>query len=67
MKNSKKPYAWFLILLLAILWLPFYNRIEPTLFGLPFFYWYQLLLIPSSALLTWIIYRRVHPRDTGQK
>jgi hypothetical protein len=25
----------------ALLWVPFYNRIEPELFGIPFFYWYQ--------------------------
>jgi Protein of unknown function (DUF3311) len=43
-----------LILLLApcvlALWVPLYNSITPTLFGVPFFYWFQLLLIPISAL-----------------
>jgi uncharacterized protein DUF3311 len=29
---------------------PLYNRVDPTLFGLPFFYWCQLALIPVSAL-----------------
>ena len=33
------------------LWVPLFNREEPALFGLPFFYWFQLLLIPVSALL----------------
>jgi hypothetical protein len=32
------------------LWAPLYNMTEPTLFGVPFFYWFQLLLIPVSAL-----------------
>ncbi len=27
-----------------------YNSIEPALFGVPFFYWFQLLLVPVSAL-----------------
>lgn len=27
-----------------------YNSIEPSLFGVPFFYWFQLLLVPVSAL-----------------
>ena len=31
-------------------WVPLYNIEEPSLFGLPFFYWFQLLLIPVSAL-----------------
>jgi len=32
------------------LWAPLYNMTEPTLFGIPFFYWFQLLLVPVSAL-----------------
>lgn len=43
-----------LILLLVpcvvALWAPLYNSIPPELFGIPFFYWFQLLLIPISAL-----------------
>lgn len=29
---------------------PLYNGLSPTLFGVPLFYWFQLLLIPVSAL-----------------
>jgi len=32
------PYA-------AMLWVPSYNRVEPMLAGIPFFYWYQMLWI----------------------
>ena len=32
------------------LWVPLYNFETPALFGMPFFYWFQLLLIPLSAL-----------------
>jgi Protein of unknown function (DUF3311) len=43
-----------LILLLApcvlALWVPLYNSIPPALFGIPFFYWFQLVLVPVSAL-----------------
>jgi Protein of unknown function (DUF3311) len=43
-----------LILLLApcllALWVPLYNSIAPALFGIPFFFWFQLALIPISAL-----------------
>jgi hypothetical protein len=38
--------------ILAVL-TPLYNRVDPTLFGIPFFYWLQLLLIPVSALAIW--------------
>ena len=43
----------FLILLLPCviaLWVPLYNFEPPALFGIPFFYWFQLLMIPLSAL-----------------
>ena len=32
------------------LWVPLYNSTIPPLFGIPFLYWFQLLLIPISAL-----------------
>lgn len=30
---------------LAMMWVPSYNRVEPTLAGIPFFYWYQMAWI----------------------
>lgn len=33
-----------------------YNRVNPELGGLPFFYWYQLLWIFLAAGLTFTIY-----------
>ena len=50
---------WYLLLLVqfvAVLWPPFYNRVEPSLVGLPFFYWYQLLWVILGAILTAIVY-----------
>jgi Protein of unknown function (DUF3311) len=32
---------------------PLYNALSPDLFGVPLFYWFQLLLIPVSALAIW--------------
>ena len=40
----------------AMIWIGFYNRTEPTLAGIPFFYWYQLLWIPLGALLLLPVY-----------
>ena len=43
----------FLLLLvpcLLALWVPLYNSVPPVLFGIPFFYWFQLVLVPISAL-----------------
>ncbi|MGD0720644.1 MAG: DUF3311 domain-containing protein [Roseiarcus sp.] len=38
--------------ILAVL-TPLYNSLQPALFGIPLFYWFQLLLIPVSALAIW--------------
>jgi Protein of unknown function (DUF3311) len=51
--------GWYVLLALQFvlaLCVPFYNRVEPTLGGMPFFYWYQLLMVLVSALLTAIVY-----------
>ena len=32
------------------LWVPLYNSLPPVVFGIPFFFWFQLALIPISAL-----------------
>ena len=36
-------YLWIVVPFVALLWVPIFNRVEPTLFGIPFFYWYQAL------------------------
>ena len=34
---------------------PFYNSIEPTVWGVPFFYWYQFLWVfITPALIIWV-------------
>jgi len=48
---------------IGLLWVPFYNFRDPALFGIPFFYWYQLAWVPVSALLTWIAYRTYSHED----
>jgi hypothetical protein len=42
---------------IGLLWIPLYNAELPTLFGFPFFYWYQLLWVPATALLIWMVDR----------
>lgn len=49
-------YSLFLLQYLAVLWPPFYNRAEPSLLGVPFFYWYQLAWVVISALITALVY-----------
>lgn len=49
-------YLLFVIQIGAVLWPPFYNKAEPAWMGLPFFYWYQLLWVPISAVFTAVVY-----------
>ena len=49
-------YLLFIIQYVAVLWPPFYNKAEPAFIGIPFFYWYQLLWVIISAILTAIVY-----------
>jgi hypothetical protein len=55
--------ALLLIPYVGLLCVPLYNSREPGLFGFPFFYWYQLLWIPITVVLTWLAYRRVRHDD----
>jgi hypothetical protein len=64
---------WIVIVLILIppvvvpLWVPLYDKATPTLWGFPFFYWFQFLLILCSAVLTVIAYllSRVADRRRG--
>ena len=52
--------AWNLLLiipLIGVLYPPFYNKAKPTLWDIPFFYWYQMLWIAISVVLTLVVYR----------
>ncbi|GAN79329.1 DUF3311 domain-containing protein [Acidocella aminolytica] len=47
----------FLIVFAISLWVPAFNRINPTFFGFPFFYWYQILVVLIASVLIWIVYK----------
>ena len=50
---------WNLLFLIPVvsLYPPLYNRIEPRLFGMPFFYWFLMGCILLSAICTFLVYR----------
>jgi hypothetical protein len=56
----KRKRGWYVLLIAPFLgtllpWI--YNRAEPSLFGMPFFYWYQLAwVVVTSALLGLVVY-----------
>jgi hypothetical protein len=51
------PRLLFLIPFLAMMWVPSYNRLEPALGGVPFFYWYQLAWILLGAGIVLLVFR----------
>ena len=67
-RSPNRLTAWHLLLLVpyvAVLWVPFYNAVEPRLFGIPFFYTYQFAWVIITSGLTGIVYlatRDSYPR-----
>ena len=60
-KKRRGGRIWYWLLLvpfIALAWVPFYNVVEPTLFGFPFFYWYQFLWVFLTPILTYLVYIR---------
>lgn len=45
-----------LLVPLAVLWVPFYDRAEPALGGVPFFYWYQMAWIAVTVAVIAIVH-----------
>ncbi|MCW6161547.1 MAG: DUF3311 domain-containing protein [Candidatus Micrarchaeales archaeon] len=54
--DNRKVVAGILIVIpfIAYLALPLYNSQYPEAFGLPFFYWYQIIWLPISGILFYI-------------
>lgn len=64
--RSRWVYLIFLVPMLGTLWVPLYNRVDPTLMGFPFFYWYQLAWVPLTVVLSGLVYLITEPRDGSQ-
>jgi uncharacterized membrane protein len=47
----------FLVVFVATLAVPFFNKTAPALFGFPFFYWYQIICVPIASILIFIVFR----------
>ncbi len=56
---------WHLLLLapyVGVLWVPFYNAVEPSAFGFPFFYLYQMAWVVLASVLTGTVYLATRSR-----
>ena len=58
-RDRRRGRAWYALLALpviAMLWVPSYAGGSPALYGIPFFYWYQLAWVLGGAALTAAVY-----------
>ncbi|HLJ33002.1 MAG TPA: DUF3311 domain-containing protein [Ktedonobacteraceae bacterium] len=57
-RSSSRRWLGLLLLLpfIVLLYPPFYNFKDPTFIGIPFFYWFQLLCIILTAILTAVLF-----------
>jgi hypothetical protein len=57
-RSDRSPWNWLLLVPIGMpLIVPLFNRVEPTLFGWPFFYWMQLVFLALGMLTTVVVYR----------
>ncbi len=57
------PLQWLLLATpcIAVLAVPWFNRVDPKLFGIPFFYWWQMAWVPLSGVAIAIVFRSIAP------
>ena len=58
MRPQRRPYAYWLLILpfAGTLWPALYAHAEPSIAGVPFFYWYQFLCIGLTAVVMAAVY-----------
>lgn len=58
MRPVRRPYAYWLLILpfAGTLWPALYAHAEPSIGGVPFFYWYQFLCIGLTAIVMAFVY-----------
>lgn len=59
--ERRRGSKWWLLLLLlpylGLLYPPLYARLQPELWGFPFFIWYQFLWVIIAVAITALVYR----------
>jgi uncharacterized membrane protein len=67
-RSDRSPWNWLLVVPIVVpLLVPLYNKVEPTLFGWPAFYWLQLAFVALGVLTTSIVYRMTRRSPAEQQ
>ncbi|HET8995157.1 MAG TPA: DUF3311 domain-containing protein [Acetobacteraceae bacterium] len=57
---APRSVLWARLLLIvpfvAMLWVSSYDRVAPSIAGIPFFYWYQLAWVIIGAVIIGVVY-----------
>jgi hypothetical protein len=63
--GRRSRWQWLVVVAVVIpLLTPLYNRVQPQLFGLPFFYWSQMAFIGLAACVTTAVYQATKRRGS---
>jgi hypothetical protein len=63
-REQRTGLYWLFLIPAAATLLPWiFNSRSPELIGIPFFYWYQLLWVPLTVMLTVWVYRATRRRS----
>jgi hypothetical protein len=63
--GGRSRWHWLVVVAVVIpLLTPLYNRLQPRLFGLPFFYWSQMAFIGLAACVTAAVYQATKRRGS---
>ncbi len=62
--HARRGWNWLLVLPIGMpLLTPLYNRLTPELWGIPFFYWYQLGCALLATVVIAVVYQLTKDRD----
>ncbi|MFG1925609.1 DUF3311 domain-containing protein [Cryptosporangium sp. NPDC048952] len=62
-RSDRNHWYWLLLVPIIVPLLPMlYNGTDPTLWGIPRFYWLQLLFVVLSVVVTLVVYRQTRGR-----
>ena len=63
-RETGRGWYWLFLLPFFGTFFPWiYNTDSPELFGIPFFYWYQMAWVPITVMLTVLVYRATTHRE----
>ena len=56
-RSGRSGWHWLLLVPIVVpLWTPWFNRLDPQLAGIPFFYWGQLAMVFLAMLVIGVVH-----------